>query len=308
MSLNLRECDYIVHDCYLAPSVEGAIAYLSAHRGEALLLAGGTDLGADIEAGELADTCLVDVSQVGTMRRITREDGYLICGGAVTFAVLAEDEVIRQFAPLLRQAGAEMGNADVRQLATLGGQIASARGNADGAVALVALRAEAEIANLTGTQWLPVESLYVRNGVSRVDSTSEIITATRFHGLRAGQGMDLQRLVHPGLDPRPLLVLALVVTLAEDDQTIEWASVAVGSAVTIPAHLPEVEEALGGLAADTEDARRTFVELVYERIVDGQMLSAVPCSLSEDVVRVLPKRAFGRAVRMAHRKGQPALL
>ena len=305
MSFNLQDCEHLLHECYLASSVEGAIAYLSAHHGEGLIIAGGTDLRAGIESGALADTRLVDVSRVGSMRRIAEDDGYVVCGGAVTFAMLAEDDLIHRAAPLLFQAGGEMGNEEVRRRATLGGNIVAARGNADGAVALVALDAEAEITNLTGAQWLPVASLYVRPGASRVDSTAEIVTAVRFRSLRARQGVDLQRIVHPGLDPHPLLVLALALALGENGRTIEWVSVVAGSAAVVPAHLSEVEEALTSLDADADETLCIVVDLTYERITAGPMLQQVPCPLSEDVIRVLPRRAFDRAVRMARRASEP---
>ncbi|MBM3189024.1 MAG: hypothetical protein FJZ90_09925, partial [Chloroflexi bacterium] len=148
-----------LEEYYVASSVQEALAYLRAHHGEAQVIAGGTALMPQVQRGECTARRLVDISRIHAMKSITAHDGYLIVGGAVTFAALLASELVRQKAPLLHQAAMLVGTPQVRHLATLAGNVIWGDGAAEGAVALVALDSEVEITNFTGAQWLRVESV-----------------------------------------------------------------------------------------------------------------------------------------------------
>ena len=287
----------LAHNYFAASSIEEALAYLSVHRGEAQLVAGGTDLWPRVQSGDLVVDRLVDVSHVLAMKKISRENGYLILGGAVTFAALQQDEMVREQAPLLWSAAKQMGTPEVRSLATLAGNVVTALGNADGAVTLVALDAEVEITNLTGSQWLPVETLFVRNGVSRVDSTSEIVTAIRFNSLRPNQGMALERISPRNPGERPSLVLAMVLSLGRDGKTIEWASVATGAVDSVPLRFSGLEELLGGLRLDDVRAREMLPALVHDSVVASGLFDGALVSHADVVA--LGRKAFRRALAAA---------
>lgn len=262
-----------LHDYYFASSVQEALAYLIAHHGEAQLVGGGTALMPEVQRGECIATRLVDVSGVQAMRGAAQEGESLVVRGATTFRWLLQSDVVRLGSPLLHEGAQSMGTPEIRHLATLAGNVVSAEGNAQGSVALVALGAQAEITNVTGSQWLPVESLFVSPGVSRVDSMSEIVTSFQIPATVAGQGVALECLPSPTLYTRPPFVLALVIQLEERGQTIEWASVAMGSDQVVPCRLPDVDEELAGLPIDGERTRQSFARAIDEqRSEEGNVL------------------------------------
>ncbi|NLG50532.1 MAG: hypothetical protein GX552_10525 [Chloroflexi bacterium] len=281
----------------MASSVEEALAYLTVNRGEAQLVAGGTDLLPRLEAGDLLFEHLVDVSRVAAMKRIEQENGYLIIGGSVTFAALQEEALVRERVPLLWEAARQMGTPEVRQAATLAGNVVTAYGNADGAVALVALDAEVEITNMTGSQWLPIGALFVRSGVSRVDSTSEIVTAVRLGGLGPDQGMALERVAPRQPGERAPLVLAMVLAVDREANVVDWASVAAGAADTVPFRFAGLEELLGGLHLDDVRTREMLPNLVHDRVIASGMFN--DALVSHQDVEALGRRAFRRALAMA---------
>lgn len=292
----------LTNNYFMASSVEEALAYLAVNRGEAQLVAGGTDLTPRVQAGDLLVGHLVDVSRVAAMKRIERQNGYLILGGSVTFAAL-QAETLRERVPLLWEAAQQMGTPEVRQTATLAGNVVTAYGNADGAVALTALDAEIEITNMTGSQWLPIETLFLRSGVSRVDSTSEIVTAVRLDGIEPDWGMALERITPCSPEERTPLVLAMVLSVDKETRTIDWASVAAGAADTVPFRFSGLEELLGGLQLDDIQTREALPGLVHERIVASGMFNETLVPHQEVVV--LGRRAFRRAVAMALGENEP---
>jgi carbon-monoxide dehydrogenase medium subunit len=251
-----------VDGIHVVASVDEALAYLAAHRGNARLIAGGTQLMPLIERGVCDATFLVDVSRVCSMQRIVQDERHVVIGGSVTLAKLAENPIICAEAPVLRDAALAVEGESVRAMATLVGHIVAAEGSAPVAVALVALDAEAQIDNLTGSQWMPVDALYVRSGVSRVDSTSEIVTAVRFPrtGPGVGTAMGWIERPEPG-QPSPLIV-ALALCLSSDHATVRWGSVAIGSPVGIPMHVRPAEEALTDAPVGEPDTRERLARLV----------------------------------------------
>ncbi|MBC7315821.1 MAG: FAD binding domain-containing protein, partial [Chloroflexi bacterium] len=222
--------------------------------------------------------------------------GTLLIGGAVTFGRLVGCDIIREAAPLLYEAASSMGTPAIRRLATLAGNVAAAIGNADGAVALVALDAEAEVTNLTGAQWLPVSSLFVRPGVSRVNPSSEIVTTFSIPTLDEGQGYALVR-AKPAMPwQRAPFVLGLVLTLDAPKEKVARASVAVGWAGDIPTRLEAVEKAMVGLAIASEESAGAFGAMVRDALV-GRKAEISP-ALEMDIARLAP-RAFQRAAERA---------
>jgi len=285
-----------VIDVLVASSVNEALGYLTSHHREAQVMGGGTCLMPQLQRGEIRPMRLVDVSHIGPMKRIAREEGALLIGGAVTFGRLEGCDVIREAAPLLYEAASSMGTPAIRRLATLAGNVAASIGNADGAVALVALGAEAEVTNLTGAQWLPVRSLFVQPGVSRINPSSEIVTAFRIPTLDEGQGYALVRAKPAVPWQRAPFVLGLVLTLDDPKAKVARASVAVGWAGGIPTRLEAVERAMVGLAIASEEPAGAFGAMVRDALVGSK--AEISPALEMDIARLAP-RAFRRAVERA---------
>jgi CO/xanthine dehydrogenase FAD-binding subunit len=229
---------------YFASSIQEAIAYLMAHHGQSQVIGGGTLLLPMVQQNGGMASYLADVSRVSSICRVAESDGEVVIGGASTFARLQHSDTIRARVPLLCQAAEQISSPQIRQLATLGGNVVSAHGNAHGAVALMALGAEVEITNSTGSQWLPIHGLFVKRGVSRVDSATEIVTAFRIPARKAGQGMAMASLPAACGRGRSSLVLALNIQLYEDSPVPRWAALAVGSTSRAPVRLDEIEERL----------------------------------------------------------------
>ena len=286
-----------LEESFVASSVQEALAYLSAHHGRAQVVGGGTLVMPQVQRGELTATRLVDVSRIRSMRSIQALNQHVVMGGAVTFARVLNSEVARGVSPLVCQAARLMGTPQVRHLATVAGNIVSASGPAEGAVALVALDAEAQITNFTGDQWIPAESLFVRCGVSRVDSMSEIVTSLRFPATRPGQGAAMARISPPAIDGRAPIVVALILDLSSDRLAVSWTSVVIGSTNMTPKHQSDIEEAVQGVGVADERAPGAFAEMVTSEAVARGAVSDDERSMAD--LSELMGRAFRQAIAMA---------
>ena len=138
-----------------AQSLDEAVALLSEPGVHSRVLAGGTDLVNQFRQGEVSCDRVVDVAHVPELRHI--EDGDPIrVGAAVTHAEIAESALLRERAPILVRACGQIGSPQIRNIATIGGNVANAAACADTLPVLVCLEARAVVVSAWGVERIPV--------------------------------------------------------------------------------------------------------------------------------------------------------
>ncbi len=284
---------------YLFPSsVEEALAMLAEREGRARLMAGGTDLVIELTEGRRAADCLVDITRIPELGRIALEDGMIVLGANVTHRQASESPLIRERATVLAQACQAVGALQIRNVGTLGGNVVNAMPAADGSTALLALEAEAEIADGTGRRWTPLPDLFAGPGISKVDSTGEILTAFRFKALGEGQGSALERIARRRALALPILICAVVVTLSEGGNAFESARIALGPVAPVPFRASQAEESLRGAPVSLETMARAGEIAMQESHPRSSLLRASR-DYREEVIKVLVRRGLERAVQVA---------
>src|SRR5512138_3058842 len=166
---------------YVRPaSVAEAISALTSSPGPAIPLAGGTDLLLDLEQGRHSpvDT-LVDLTTVPEMQALELHGDCLFIGAAVPLNRVARHPLTTEHAQALVEACDLVGGPQVRNVATLGGNVAHALPAADGTIALVALDAQAEIASRAGLRRMPFGELFLGPGRSSLKHGEELLVG--FH-------------------------------------------------------------------------------------------------------------------------------
>ena len=134
---------------YLAPTrLADALAAL-ATPGGATVLAGGTDLMPQGHAGKAKPAALLlNIRRVEGLDAVSADGGWLVIGALVTLTTLLEHPLVRRHAPLLVEAADRFASAQIRNAATLGGNLVNASPAGDTLTPLVALDAEVELARL----------------------------------------------------------------------------------------------------------------------------------------------------------------
>jgi aerobic carbon-monoxide dehydrogenase medium subunit len=145
---------------YEAPdSLEGAVALLAAARGDARVLAGGTDLLVQMRADVLDPELIVDIKKIKETRAVTEEKGGWRIGAAVTGAELREHARLKKAWPGVVEAANLIGSTQVQGRATLGGNLCNGSPAADSVPALIAAGAVATLIGPKGKRDLPVEDV-----------------------------------------------------------------------------------------------------------------------------------------------------
>lgn len=282
---------------YVFPqTVDEAVAFLQAGGGQARIIAGGTDLLLDMQEGKLKASCLVDITRIEELKKISCEDGVIRIGAAVTHNRVASSPIIREKATVLAEAASSVGSYQIRNSGTVVGNVVNAQPAADTAVALVALGAAAEIVSSDGVTVLPVESMYAGVGRSVVNSHSQLVTYVSFPAALKNQGSAFIRLEQRRALALPMLNVAAVVSLDQDK--FEWVRIAMAPVGPGPVRAVKAEKLLKGAPATAEvieEAVRMAVEDANPR--DSALRGSRMYRLT--VLPVLVRRALEKAVARA---------
>src|SRR6266540_5181959 len=141
------------------------------------LLADGTDLIIRLRDGSIRPRVVVDIKRIGQLDGEIREgDGVLTIGALTTMTGIAADERIRRDFTALAEAAAVVGAVQIRNRATLSGNISNASPAADTAPALLVYGARVVVAGSAGTRRIPIDGWFVRSGVTAL-ARDELVTA-----------------------------------------------------------------------------------------------------------------------------------
>jgi len=223
------------------------VALLERHGPGARLLAGGTDLVINLRDGKVRPEVVVDVKRVPELAPgITAgEAGSLVIGATTTMTQLAAHPVIRRDLAALAEGAAVVGSVQIRNRATLAGNLCNASPAADTAPALLVHGAIVVATGPAGDRRIPLDEFFVRSGVtalgpaelvraieippqaSRIASAHQRRTRRRGHDLASvtvACGVDaagLVRVAYGSVGPRPLLRVDTTGTLADPRATDE---------------------------------------------------------------------------------------
>jgi len=286
-------------DFYAAKDSTDAVALLAQHGPSVKVIAGGTDLLADLKFSSHTPQVVVDISRADDLRGIAITDQGLRLGSLVTHTEIMGSPVIRDLFPALVHAAHTIGAVQTRNLGTLGGNLVTAVPSVDSGPTLVALDAIVTIVGTDGRRQLPLADFFVgpRKTVLTSDELLvEIIIPkenvgkpTHFlkFGLRKGQA------------------LALVNVAASfwpdwDKNTFVAPRVALGAVAPKVVHAASAERYLEGKAITAE----AMAEAGRLAVGDAKPINDMRASAAyrRDLVAILTRRALEGAYELAQKR------
>lgn len=236
---------------YEAPtSLKAALEALA--DGKATCVAGGTDLWVQKdEPGRGVGTRLVNIMRVPELKGIDVKSGRIRLGALVTMTQVLDSQELAKKAPVLRAAADKFASVQIRNAATVGGNIANASPAADFVIPLLCLDAEVALASAkTGevvTRTVPINEIFMGPGKT-VIAPDELITGVEFAVPKKG--------FHAGFaktGPRPALEIALVslgFSAYLDKRTLRDVRLALGAVAPTPLRARKTEAVLEGKIID----------------------------------------------------------
>ena len=276
-------------------TLEEAAALMNRYAPDARLLAGGTDLLVDLKTARVSVGHLVSIKRIDALRGVSETDGSLRIGALTTITQLDRAPIVQQRFPSLLEATRQMAAPQIRNVATVGGNIASAVPCADLPPILTAMNASVVLWSPAGERDVPLETFFVgaRQTVRRAD---EVLTAVLVPQQPPGFGAAYARFALR--DGNAIAVAAVAAGLLLDgNNTVRDARIVLGAVAAIP---KLVESAGGALVDQSPD------EGAFRRAADAAMEAAEPISdvrgsadFRRELVGVLTRRALSAAYRRA---------
>ena len=274
-----------------------AVTILADHGPDARVLAGGTDLIIRLRDGSAAPSVVVDIKRIPELRPAIRcVDGWvLISAGAVMTDLVASDQLRSHF-PALVEAASVVGSVQIRNRATLAGNICNASPAADTAPSLLVYGAVVVAVGPDGMRRIPIDDFFVRSGRTTL-RTGELVTSIELPLPTRRQGSThVRRTRRRGHD------LASVTLCAAVDE-LGTTRIAYGSVGPRPVL---VGDASGVLANPSSPAEMR--DLAFERLFAGASPSPRSMRASPEyrlaMLRVLGRRAVATALERLTAGGQ----
>jgi carbon-monoxide dehydrogenase medium subunit len=229
---------------YGVTSLSEALELLSEYGERARIIAGGTDILIEMERGQRPQVdVLVDITRVPGLDQISLRGDDIRLGPLVTHNHIVDNPFVVERALPLAQACWEVGAPQIRNRATVAGNLITASPANDTITPLMALNAEVTLTSLNGERTIPLPAFYtgVRRTVMRPD---EMLTAITFSALAENERGIFIKL---GLRrAQAISVINVAVILTFDGENIAQATITLGSVAPTIIHAPVAERALIG--------------------------------------------------------------
>ncbi len=283
---------------YLEPTtVVEACAMLKRYSGEARPYAGGAYLSIVMKQGLLRPKALVNIKRINELRgiRLGPNEG-LVIGALTTHRELETSKLIGERFPILCRVEREVANIRVRNVGTIGGNLASGEPLTDLAQVFISLDARVGIAGPSGSRMLPVEKLFLDFYQTSL-AEDEILTHVILPPLPRHSGIEYIRFSSSSVVDKPCVGVCVRVSLGSDGKSCESARIALGCVGPTPIRAHKSEHIL---------TRRAFSPELAQRAGDAAAEECSPVSdlrgsekFKRGIVRVLVRRAVERAYGQA---------
>ena len=269
----------------------------------AKFLAGGTDVivgwqSADLLGSENGAPTFVSLKHLEDLNQVSYDPGkHLKVGALVTHAMLAKDEIVNKYFSLLAAACSQVGSPQIRNVATIGGNLCNASPAADSSVALLALDARVKLLGANGEREVPLEQFFTGPG-NTVLHHGEILTSIIIPDISGCSGRYIK------LGQRSSLEIAIVsaaVSLQLEKNFCCKARVALGAVAPVPLRATKTEEYL----QNKELTDAVIEECALLAVAESNPISDSRASSSyrKEMVKELVKKALGQ-ILLERRCGQ----
>lgn len=273
---------------YLRPkTLEEAMQALASAPRPLAPIAGGTDLLLDLDQGRHSPVqTLVDITEVKELLALEVRHESLFIGGGVPVNRIVLDLLTATHAQALVEACNLIGGPQVRNVATLGGNVAHALPAADGTIALLALNAQAEVADVSGTRRVPFDALFLGPGKSVLKQGEELLVGFYLPLLKSSQASSFKRIMRPQGVALPIINVAI--WLKREKDTIKDIRIAVGPGAATPWRARDAEQVLIGKSINDETFEAAL-ETLLARVGFRSSLRRASADYRRHLVRTLFK-------------------
>ncbi len=261
MGLDVGEESMPQFDYERVSSLQEAFDAVSGSKGVSVFMAGGTDLLIQMKEGKVRPQRIIDVKGIREMEGMEISEAEISIGALTSIRTLEISSTALEKLPLLTQAAAKLGSVQVRNRATIGGNLCNAAPSAETAPALLALDTQAEIYGKAGMRIVDLNDFFLGPGSTVLDE-GEILTCLKIPVTQSQKGAIYYKLSTRKAMDLAFVGVAVLLELDGNDR-ISKARIALGAVAPTPIRVPSAEILLEGEILSKEIAQES-AELVAQ--------------------------------------------
>jgi CO/xanthine dehydrogenase FAD-binding subunit len=290
---------------YLVPkNLDEAVSLHESYGDRAKYIAGGTDVLVKVKEGKLTPDYLISLKQILKQDRpyMNQETGELFIGAFVTHRKIEKSSIVQLNYPVLHDAVKNIGSVQIRNIATIGGNLVNAVPSADGAIPLITLDGRAHIYGTKGDRYVDLLRFFLGPGQCDLDR-AEILTEIVIPPLAPRTGSAYVKHGRREAMELPMLGVGVLLSLNEDMTTCAKARICLGVAAPTPLRCFAAEKYLVGKTVD-ENSLAEAGKLAGEESRVRDSIRGLAWYRRE-MVGVLVKRMGLKALHRATQKTNP---
>jgi len=240
---------------YLVPkTLNEAISMHASYDGRARYIAGGTDVLVKLKEGKIGPDYLVSLKHIISQDQpfLNTETGELFIGAFMTHRSIERSSLVRHRYPILHDAVKNIGSVQIRNVATIGGNLVNAVPSADGAIPLIALDGKAHIYGPKGYRLIDLARFFLGPGQCEIQG-AEILTEIIIPRVEPRTGGAYIKHGRREAMELPMLGVGILLSLEPDMATCAKARICLGVAAPTPFRALAAEAYLKGKPV-TEDS------------------------------------------------------
>jgi len=272
-----------------AKTVEEACSLLSQYAGRVKLMAGGTDLLVSMRKGKITPFHVVNIKTIPNMDYIYYGKEELHIGALATLDAIESSSLIKERFPIVGASACQVGSPQIRNVATLGGNLCNAAPSADMAPSLIGLEATAKLKGIHGERVVALEKFFIGPGQTILQEDEVLIEIEIPNPLPHTRGTYLKLPARTAID-LAVVGVAVVVTLDPRGIQIVDAKIVMGAVAPTPVRATRAEDVIRGKSVE---------EKLVEEAAQVASEEAAPISdvrgsavYRKEMVRVLADRAL----------------
>jgi len=242
-------------DYYQPLGISEALRLLDEFKGDAKIIAGGTDVLVQMRRRQLSPRVIVDVTRIPGLDQIREEQGTIKVGALVTHSQTEQSLLIREKAPALSEGASHVGSPQIRNLGTIVGNLVSGQPGADTAIPLLALGAAVKLVTANGERTIPLNEFFVDIGKTAIDGTHGLITEILIPAQKRGETSVYLRLASRRALALPILAVCVVLSADLMKKRFRHSSITLGPVARTPTKAVEAEELLKGAPIEEKTIR-----------------------------------------------------
>lgn len=286
---------YDIKTVLKATSVQDALKLLADNE-DATIIDGGTDVLIRMKERKLKDATLISIQDIKELYGVTiLDNGNIFIGPGTNFTDIVENSIIQNYIPVLGYACSQVGSPQIRNIATIGGNICNGAVSADSVPSLLALDAVLDITSLDGTRQIPIRQFHTGPGKTILNKQKELLTGIIIpKDSYENHGANYIKFGQRNAMEISTLGCAVNLSLSNDKKIIKDYRIAFGVAASTPIRCSLLEEKVKGMEIGEELFKTIRREVLNE--VNPRDSWRASKELRVQLIKELSKRATKQAV------------